>query len=340
MSSSAPLDVQKKILCNETKLNRYFMNGACAKNDSCTFSHDRADPLSTICTFYKNKSCSYGSSCRYDHVKVDDPKTISKTKTKVKFKALVSSNQELLLPSSSSTSVGSNWADAPEFVPGQQWLPPEPSLYSSIVQSGLIVGPDVFDEFVCAYCMETFDPNDDLHMQTCTSYHEEAMNESFRQQVSSSQVCGICLEVVWHKKPTSRQRFGVLSGCDHVFCLECIRKWRTQQGVHDDVRLCPQCRVRTDFVIPSHYWYENKEDKQDLINAYKTSLSKKPCRYFVRDGFCPFTKNCFYSHVGEDGRAGECLTRFKQAADGSSMLIKTNKLSDFFDDEEMNRTNN
>jgi len=53
------------------------------------------------------------------------------------------------------------------------------------------------------------------------------MDLSFAVQRSEEKVCGICMEVVWQKQPTSAQRFGILTNCTHVYCLDCIRKWRS-----------------------------------------------------------------------------------------------------------------
>ncbi|PGH11023.1 hypothetical protein AJ80_07299 [Polytolypa hystricis UAMH7299] len=73
--------------------------------------------------------------------------------------------------------------------------------------------------------------------------------------------CGICLEV-----PTT---YGLLVHCDHVFCLECIRNWRSSStGSNNNnsngfdlsepneaskmtTKKCPLCRVKSDFIVPS-----------------------------------------------------------------------------------------
>ncbi len=36
-----------------------------------------------------------------------------------------------------------------------------------------------------------------------------------------------CFQTVLTKQPLSERRFGILSNCSHVFCLSCIRKWRS-----------------------------------------------------------------------------------------------------------------
>jgi len=56
---------------------------------------------------------------------------------------------------------------------------------------------------------------------------EQDMHLAFAVQRSGDKVCGICMEVVWQKQPSYAQRFGILSHCTHVYCLDCIRKWRS-----------------------------------------------------------------------------------------------------------------
>ncbi|NXU63733.1 MKRN1 ligase, partial [Horornis vulcanius] len=71
-------------------------------------------------------------------------------------------------------------------------------------------------------------------------------------------------------------------------------------------RSCPECRITSNFVIPSEYWVEEKEEKQKLIQKYKEAMSNKPCRYFDEGrGSCPFGGNCFYKHEYPDGRQEE-----------------------------------
>ncbi|EQL34362.1 hypothetical protein BDFG_03720 [Blastomyces dermatitidis ATCC 26199] len=69
--------------------------------------------------------------------------------------------------------------------------------------------------------------------------------------------CGICMET-----PTV---FGLLVNCDHVFCLSCIRSWRSSVGTSAEdmintpdsrvprqtTKTCPLCRTKSEFVVPS-----------------------------------------------------------------------------------------
>ncbi|EEH40004.2 hypothetical protein PAAG_02193 [Paracoccidioides lutzii Pb01] len=69
--------------------------------------------------------------------------------------------------------------------------------------------------------------------------------------------CGICLE--------TPSVFGLLVNCDHIFCLDCIRSWRSsvRNSAEDAInptdsrvpkrttKTCPLCRVKSEYVVPS-----------------------------------------------------------------------------------------
>lgn len=107
------------------------------------------------------------------------------------------------------------------------------------------------------------------------------MEESFAYQRSKDLTCGICLDVIMDKESRKGRRFGILENCLHVYCIECIRTWRNSSFDKKNKRGCPQCRIKSDFVIPSEYFYDEKEDKVKLINEYKDAL-----RYFDLNFIC------------------------------------------------------
>lgn len=96
------------------------------------------------------------------------------------------------------------------------------------------------------------------------------MELSFAYQRSKELVCGICLDVVLDKE--KNRRFGILENCSHVFCIECIRTWRNSSFDEKNKRGCPQCRVKSDYIIPSDYFYDENSDKDKLIAKYKNAL--------------------------------------------------------------------
>ncbi|XP_054137889.1 E3 ubiquitin-protein ligase makorin-1 isoform X1 [Melozone crissalis] len=165
---------------------------------------------------------------------------------------------------------------------------------------------------VCDMCgLQVLHPIDaaqrSQHIKSCIEAHEKDMELSFAVQRSKDMVCGICMEVVYEKANPSERRFGILSNCSHTYCLKCIRKWRSAKQFESKIiKSCPECRITSNFVIPSEYWVEEKEEKQKLIQKYKEAMSNKPCRYFDEGrGSCPFGGNCFYKHEYPDGRQEE-----------------------------------
>lgn len=231
------------------------------------------------------------------------------------------------------------WVNATEFVPGQPYVCSSiPSSYASAASNGTeLDGSLVIDEpvknssqLLCPYsvnkacqfgedCVYTHGeicelcglsvllPGDEKqneeHRKECLEAHERDMELSFVIARSKDKQCGICMDTVLEKEPPSERRFGILSDCIHCFCLACIRKWRaSKQFDSKTIRSCPECRTQSDFVTPSSYWVESKDEKIKLIDGYKEALSKKPCKYFDQGrGDCPFNDSCFYLHLLPDG---------------------------------------
>lgn len=314
----------KQVVC------RYFVHGICKNGDSCRYSHDLNTPPNMVCRYYQNGHCSYGDRCRYDHIRTEK-------QTKVKDDTVRGSSASESKVFNSGTN-NTDWVNAAEFVPGKQYAVRTVSSYSAALQEGLESSTDVLpasstpskvDE-ICPYALNgdcingdncafvhglmcdmcglyILHPNDttqqEKHKEDCVKYHEEEMKESFKIAESKEATCGICMEVVWEKSDVSKRKFGILENCNHMFCLECIRKWRSAKAFKNKVvKACPQCRVSSAFVTPSDTWVEDEEEKKKLIQGYKEHLSAKPCRYFNQGkGKCPFGANCFYLHAYPDG---------------------------------------
>ncbi|KAG8519360.1 putative E3 ubiquitin-protein ligase makorin-3 [Galemys pyrenaicus] len=118
------------------------------------------------------------------------------------------------------------------------------------------------------------------HIKACIEVHEKDMELSFAVQRSIDKVCGICMEVIFERAKSADCRFGILSNCNHTFCLKCIRRWRTaKQFENRIIKSCPQCRVTSSFVIPSEFWVEEEDEKQKLIQQYKEAMRNKTCRH-------------------------------------------------------------
>ncbi|GJE90973.1 hypothetical protein PsYK624_071200 [Phanerochaete sordida] len=116
--------------------------------------------------------------------------------------------------------------------------------------------------------------------------------------------CCICFE-----KPVT---YGLLPGCSHIFCLQCIKNWRERKGKSEEVifsgaiKKCPLCRTSSKFVVPSSVFYTQKDSRRAAaIEKYKASMARVPCKFFERslpdDRYCPFGNDCFYQHRNADG---------------------------------------
>lgn len=116
--------------------------------------------------------------------------------------------------------------------------------------------------------------------QECMAEHERSMELAFAYQRSQDLVCGICFEIVIEKEPKHSSRFGILENCNHIYCVDCIRAWRNSNSSEtskSNKRVCPMCRIKSDFIIPSEYFYDDKEEeKQKLITRYKDALRLVP----------------------------------------------------------------
>lgn len=136
-------------------------------------------------------------------------------------------------------------------------------------------------------------------------------------------ICGICME-----HPT---KFGLLSGCDHVFCFECLMEWRSSSSSSSSggggehhlnntmeqkslVKVCPVCRTHSDYVLSSFSHAKTGNGKEDLMMAHKLRLSQISCKRFtIGDlGSCPFGRDCFYKHLDEYGDDIKHLDQSKQ----------------------------
>uniref|UniRef100_A0A3P9LFS1 RING-type E3 ubiquitin transferase n=1 Tax=Oryzias latipes TaxID=8090 RepID=A0A3P9LFS1_ORYLA len=189
---------------------------------------------------------------------------------------------------------------------------------------------------VCDMCgLQVLHPTDNNqrseHTKACIEAHEKDMEISFAIQRSKDMMCGVCMEVVFEKTNPSERRFGILSNCSHCYCLKCIRKWRSAKQFESKIiKSCPECRITSNFVIPSEYWVEDKEDKQKLIQKYKDGMRNKPCRYFDEGrGTCPFGSNCFYKHAFPDGRLEEAQPQRRQT--GSSSRNRSSRRTPLWD---------
>ncbi|CAJ0918534.1 unnamed protein product, partial [Mesorhabditis belari] len=285
-------------MATEKPLCKYFANGVCSKGERCKNSHDRNVPTNDVCRYYRAGSCSYGRECRYDHIK---PKSQlqSNVRTSSNFAGTSGSHRRVeggnrapkpiqldaFLPAETSFNV-----NAPAFVPS--WLKEAPSNYASA--AGSVPTPKLrplcpyFEtgdcpkseedcEFVhgilCETCFKAYLYPDDPEQQQISScgMRETTRDESVKWPSMNSVVRINAVVFAW-------KQFKHEKGCTHCFCLKCIRNWRKKQEFETDVtRSCPECRVHSNFVIPSVVWLEEPEEK-------KVRLAKRVMGMAVRLG--------------------------------------------------------
>uniref|UniRef100_A0A3P8U6L4 E3 ubiquitin-protein ligase makorin-2 n=1 Tax=Amphiprion percula TaxID=161767 RepID=A0A3P8U6L4_AMPPE len=195
---------------------------------------------------------------------------------------------------------------------------------------------------LCEVCgLRVLHPHDPeqrrMHEKVCLLAFEADMEKAFAAQLSQDKVCSICMEVVVQKANPSDRRFGILSSCCHTFCLACIRQWRcTRNFCNKIIKSCPECRVVSEFVIPSVYWVEDQEEKDRLIDLFKCGVSKKACKYFDQGrGSCPFGGKCLYLHAFPDGtRAEPDKPRKQLSSEGNVRFMNSVRLWDFIEERE------
>jgi len=151
------------------------------------------------------------------------------------------------------------------------------------------------------------------------------------RKLSESQECAICHENIVREG----RKFGLLTGCTHAFCLDCIREWRGVLGqAKEVVRACPVCRQLTWFIVPSHRFVTDAKRKQQIIEEYKQRMAQIRCKHFDENELeeCPFGSSCFYKHVRKDGSVDDkkkVKLRHLINSDGETQIMKQLTLSQF-----------
>ena len=123
-------------------------------------------------------------------------------------------------------------------------------------------------------------------------------------------MCVICFDC----PRKAHKRYGLLEGCDHVFCVSCIHQWRLKgrskegAGEMKNWRSCPMCRTDSAVVWSSSQMLKG-EEREDYIAMQEFEKSKTPCRDFRASrsggggwGGCKRGSRCLYQHLDENGK--------------------------------------
>ncbi|XP_075493268.1 E3 ubiquitin-protein ligase makorin-like isoform X1 [Primulina tabacum] len=314
---------------------KFFAHGACFKGEHCEFSHDWNAPPNNICTFYQKGMCAYGSRCRYEHVKPSRlHSSVPSTSAELSFSVVQPSGTSGYYAYGSPAVITEHSAANGSFHP-----PPRPAWgeklgHQDLPESGQEArspkSVDPADQSICSFaaagacprgnkcphmhgdpcptcgkqCLHPYRPQEsEEHMKTCEKMqkHLEALRHS--QEIE----CSVCLERVLAKPISAERKFGILSECDHPFCISCIRNWRGSSpasglDVNAALRACPICRKLSYYVIPSVIWYSSKEEKLEIVDSYQKKLKSIECKHFdFGNGTCPFGTSCFYKHTVKPG---------------------------------------
>ncbi|XP_037535647.1 probable E3 ubiquitin-protein ligase makorin-2 [Nematolebias whitei] len=361
--------MSKQVTC------RYFLHGVCREGSRCLFSHDLNNSKpSNICRYYLRGACAYGERCRYDHVKQtprggeggasEDLAGGSKSGVKktlvlrdralgggVAYGGPVDSLDSVIPAAASPQSYVAAIRTGLDVSSLEQEPPPMGGAYHDVPQlcPYAAAGRCYYEDRcpylhgnLCEVCslhvLHPFDAEQRrMHEKACLLAFEADMEKAFAAQFSQDKVCSICMEVVVQKASLSERRFGILSSCCHVFCLTCIRQWRgTRTFCNKIIKSCPECRVISEFVIPSAFWVEDQEEKDQLIELFKSGVSKKACKYFDQGrGSCPFGGKCLYLHAFPDGTQPEPDRPRKQlSSEGNVRFMNNVRLWDFIQERE------
>lgn len=72
--------------------------------------------------------------------------------------------------------------------------------------------------------------------------------------------------------------FGLLSNCEHTFCLECIKTHRQNTPSDKDRLKCPFCKVNSKYLIPSQEYIDSLEEKETLRDKHYEKLKTIMCK--------------------------------------------------------------
>lgn len=282
---------------------QYFLNSICRYGDKCRFSHPLpTPPRNGICKFYLRGKCRFGDICWNRHAPDDIGGPTKDSLTTPPSNGSIPSNGPF---QHSRDQESSSISD------------PDPQLCLDFIAGRCTAGYacDLMHGDPCPLCgkpcLDPLDPSQRArHAASCAADARAQRDATEARRRGLDKSCGICLDVVREKPDPTARKFGVLENCDHVFCFECIMRWRKVKNRDVESftdlsigKACPECRVPSDFVAPSKFWFATPEEKRKLVSDRRAYLQTKHCKAFRRgDGHCPFGNQCYNLHVLHNGQ--------------------------------------
>lgn len=238
---------------------KFLQNGYCSKGNHCEFSHD--ENIKKIpCKFFINtKQCKFGSNCTFSHALPIIPKPIS---TNNQQSSVLNEENQI---SNTSVCVDSlnqnNSLESKDMTINTMWGHSDTSTDDGVYFYGA-AGVNSFKEtesnkpsYANILTTNIHDNHHDLSTTTertsikrevcpfylsgnckfgdyCRNLHDLSIDK-----IDDLPDCGICIG------PPENGTYGLLSHCECVFCIDCIRNWR-KEGIdvtydQQQVRKCP-----------------------------------------------------------------------------------------------------
>lgn len=246
--------------------------GGCRFGDNCRFIHRRVQPMQQPARPAPPSVLRGVTAPPQEETKVDTKSTTSLTRPAESIDELWNFQDWRLGDSAETTSPQNAYAEALQKNLDPNYEPP-----LSAPSEPKAIDPALLCRFFVAGACKFGSKCRYIHaLPTADGGIEEVESAVIVPRRPSEPVeCGICFDAA------PGAVYGLLSHCNCKFCLTCIRGWR-KEGIQvsrdsEQVRLCPLCRTQSYFVIPSRE-HVSGEAKDKLVDAYKTSLSRKPCK--------------------------------------------------------------
>lgn len=127
----------------------------------------------------------------------------------------------------------------------------------------------------------------------CIFKHETIIEREDRRDAEEPEDCETKCVICYTDVLQTKKRFGLLSNCDHIFCLNCIKKCRSESTISIQNRLqCPYCRIKSRYVLPSNFYLTGYK-KQEALNNF---IEKRKTIKCIHGNNCNRITKCPYKH--------------------------------------------